>query len=207
MNDELLPPQSERSPLPAGTAPDWAQANAAASSEDLRAQSEKVDKLGMELYDLYPDLCAWGKRKHLSHHDAEEAAMEAIRRVLTAVDNGAAPIFLRLYAFKALFTVIGEYKSPKKKGNHTPLDVVPEPVAATPVAVDLPDDSEAHPFLSKVLTERQKSVFVMRIAKEMTYREIAEELGISPSTVGVHLFKARLRVAIYKGQRPEDLLG
>ncbi|KUN58447.1 RNA polymerase sigma factor [Streptomyces griseorubiginosus] len=203
MNDSLHPSQPERSPLPSDATPSWALSGDTDADEDSRAQLEMVDQLGSKLYGLYPNLCVVCRRKGLSHHDSEEAAMEAIRRVLTAMSNGKKPISLKLYTFAALFKVIGEFKGAQKGGMTCSLDEAPEPVAVTPVPVRLPDDSTVHDLL-KVLTPRQKDVYLMRLVGQKTNAEIAEELGISPATVGVHVYNAQLRLSIYEDEDEDE---
>jgi RNA polymerase sigma-70 factor (ECF subfamily) len=59
-------------------------------------------------------------------------------------------------------------------------------------------DAEAHEVLERALGSlpaEQRAVFVLRTVEEMSYREIAEALGLSPGTVMSRLFRARERLA------------
>jgi RNA polymerase sigma-70 factor, ECF subfamily len=59
-------------------------------------------------------------------------------------------------------------------------------------------DAEAREVLEGALgslSAEQRAVFVLRTVEEMSYREIAEALGVSPGTVMSRLFRARERLA------------
>jgi RNA polymerase sigma-70 factor (ECF subfamily) len=43
---------------------------------------------------------------------------------------------------------------------------------------------------TKVLSERQRTVFLLRYVEDMDFHEIAETTGLSPNAVHVHLFRA-----------------
>jgi len=59
-------------------------------------------------------------------------------------------------------------------------------------------DREAEEVLARALDDMpgdQRAVFVLRTVEEMSYREIAEALELSPGTVMSRLFRARERLA------------
>jgi RNA polymerase sigma-70 factor (ECF subfamily) len=47
----------------------------------------------------------------------------------------------------------------------------------------------------EALPPEQRAVFVLRAVEEMSYKEIAEALGLSPGTVMSRLFRAREKLA------------
>jgi RNA polymerase sigma-70 factor (ECF subfamily) len=133
-----------------------------------------------------------------SHALADDVAQEAFLRAwrhLDRFDTGRpfAPWVCRIAANLALNHV----RSPRAREDPLPEDG-PEPpaTAADPLRSVL--ESEAQAVLERALEElppEQRAVFVLRAVEEMSYREIAEALEVSPGTVMSRLFRARERLA------------
>ena len=80
---------------------------------------------------------------------------------------------------------------------HQSLERSPEPASANPGPVE---HAEMNELISRLrqgvakLPAMQADVFCLRCFEEMSYQEIAEELGIEPNSVGVLLHRARGQV-------------
>jgi RNA polymerase sigma-70 factor (ECF subfamily) len=135
------------------------------------------------------------------HEVADDVAQEAFMRAHQALstfdlDRPFGPWICRIAANLA----INHVRSPEAR--ETPL---PEGHAETPApgrgALDLVLEREAREVLARALLglpAEQRAVFTLRTFEELSYREIADALGISIGTVMSRLSRARerLRVAL-----------
>lgn len=143
------------------------------------------------------------------HEVADDVAQEAFMRAhqaLSTFDLGRpfGPWISRIAANLA----VNHVRSPEARE-----DPLPEGHAETPAAgqgpLDLVLEAEARQALERaldLLPAEQRAVFALRTFEELSYREIAEALGISPGTVMSRLSRARekLREALapYLGLAP-----
>ncbi|MBI2922361.1 MAG: sigma-70 family RNA polymerase sigma factor [Planctomycetes bacterium] len=116
-----------------------------------------------------------------SAEDAREVCQETFARLLGALREGAAirnpPAWLCRTAIN-----LSIQRTRKKV-----LPLLPEP--ATPAATPT-GGRELLDAAIQALPERQRVVFLLRHEEGMPLVDIAEMLGVAPSTVGVHLTRA-----------------
>jgi RNA polymerase sigma-70 factor, ECF subfamily len=137
-----------------------------------------------------------------SHAVADDVAQEAFLRAWRSLDRFElgrpfAPWVCRIAANQA----VNHVRSPLAREDPLPEDgdgggVAPRSDDADPLGTLL--DAEAQEVLSRALDElpaEQRAAFVLRAVEELSYREIAETLDISPGTVMSRLFRARERLA------------
>jgi RNA polymerase sigma-70 factor (ECF subfamily) len=87
-------------------------------------------------------------------------------------------------------------RSPASREQSLP-DPAPEPAAETASPLERVLDGEARSVLDEALgalPAEQRAVFVLRVFEELSYREIAEALGIQMGTVMSRLARARERL-------------
>jgi RNA polymerase sigma-70 factor (ECF subfamily) len=148
------------------------------------------------------------------HEVADDVAQEAFMRAHQALstfdlDRPFGPWICRIASNLA----INHVRSPQAR--ETPL---PEGHAETPApgkgALDLVLEREAREVLERALLglpDEQRAVFALRTFEELSYREIADALGISIGTVMSRLSRARERLrealAPYLGLAPRRAEG
>jgi RNA polymerase sigma-70 factor (ECF subfamily) len=133
-----------------------------------------------------------------SHAAADDVAQEAFVRAWRSLDRFEigrpfGPWVCRIAANLA----VNHVRSPLAREDPLPED---RETAAAPASDPLGSllDAEAQEVLDRALGSlpaEQRAVFVLRTVEEMSYREIAEALGLSPGTVMSRLFRARERLA------------
>jgi RNA polymerase sigma-70 factor (ECF subfamily) len=133
-----------------------------------------------------------------SHAAADDVAQEAFVRAWRSLDRFEigrpfGPWVCRIAANLA----VNHVRSPLAREDPLPED---REAAAAPASDPLGSllDAEAQEVLDRALGSlpaEQRAVFVLRTVEEMSYREIAEALGLSPGTVMSRLFRARERLA------------
>jgi RNA polymerase sigma-70 factor (ECF subfamily) len=137
-------------------------------------------------------------RRIVGRHDvADDVAQEAFLRAYRALDRfdlerPFGPWICRIAANLA----INEVRSPEARE-----EALPEGHGETPSRAADPLEGvlevEAREVLGAALERlpaEQRAVFVLRSQEELSYREIAEALGISEGTVMSRLFRARQRL-------------
>ncbi|HEV8255089.1 MAG TPA: sigma-70 family RNA polymerase sigma factor [Vicinamibacteria bacterium] len=134
-------------------------------------------------------------RRIVRRHDlADDVAQEAFIRAHRALgDFDLARPFGPWICRIAANLAINRVRSPEHR--EEPLDDRPSPATAAgadPLAGLL--EAEAQAMLERALgalPPEQRAVFVLRVSEELSYREIAEALGISIGTVMSRLWRAR----------------
>jgi RNA polymerase sigma-70 factor (ECF subfamily) len=164
---------------------------ARARGGDLSAFEEVVRRYQRRVYGV-------ALRIVRSHAVADDVAQEAFVRAWRSLDRFEVgrpfgPWVCRIAANLA----VNHVRSPIARE-----DPLPEGLeqAAAPASDPLGSllDAEAQAVLDRALGSlpaEQRAVFVLRAVEEMSYREIAEALGLSPGTVMSRLFRARERLA------------
>jgi RNA polymerase sigma-70 factor (ECF subfamily) len=135
------------------------------------------------------------------HELADEVAQEAFLRAfesLARFDLGRpfGPWICRIAANLA----INHLRSPAAREQPLP-ETAPEPPSGAQGPLERLLEGEAREVLDRALGDlpaEQRAVFVLRVCDELSYREIAEALGIEMGTVMSRLARARerLRVAL-----------
>jgi RNA polymerase sigma-70 factor (ECF subfamily) len=131
------------------------------------------------------------------HELADEVAQEAFLRAFESLGRfdlarPFGPWICRIAANLA----ISHVRSPAAREQPLP-ETAPEPPSTAPDALSGLLESEAGAVLDRALSElppEQRAVFVLRVCEEMSYREIAETLGIQMGTVMSRLARARERL-------------
>jgi RNA polymerase sigma-70 factor (ECF subfamily) len=131
------------------------------------------------------------------HEVADDVAQEAFMRAHQALstfdlDRPFGPWICRIAANLA----INHVRSPEARETALP-EGQAEPPAPGPGALDLVLEREAREVLERALQglpAEQRAVFALRTFEELSYREIAEALGISIGTVMSRLSRARERL-------------
>jgi len=133
-----------------------------------------------------------------SHAVADDVAQDAFLRAWQSLDRFElgrpfGPWVCRIAANLA----VNHVRSPVARE-----DPLPEGHGETPARQEGPLDAvlggEAQELLHRALEELppdQRAVFVLRAVEEMSYKEIAEALNLSPGTVMSRLFRAREKLA------------
>lgn len=133
-----------------------------------------------------------------SHAVADDVAQDAFLRAWQSLDRFElgrpfGPWVCRIAANLA----VNHVRSPVARE-----DPLPEGHGETRAAQESPLDSvlggEAQELLHEALgalPAEQRAVFVLRAVEEMSYKEIAEALDVSPGTVMSRLFRAREKLA------------
>lgn len=131
------------------------------------------------------------------HELADEVAQEAFLRAFETLgrfDLGRpfGPWICRIAANLA----INHVRSPIAREQPLP-EAAPEPPSSAPGPLERLLDGEARAVLDRALGElpaEQRAVFTLRVDGELSYREIAETLGIEMGTVMSRLARARERL-------------
>ena len=131
------------------------------------------------------------------HELADEVAQEAFLRAFESLGRfdlarPFGPWICRIAANLA----ISHVRSPVAREQPLP-EEAPEPASAAPTALDGLLDREAGAVLERALAElppEQRAVFVLRVCEDMSYREIADALGLQIGTVMSRLSRARERL-------------
>jgi RNA polymerase sigma factor (sigma-70 family) len=123
-----------------------------------------------------------------SCEDAEEVVQSAYTRLLGAPQLEIDEERARSYLFKTAKNLVwDEHRRRRARCEQMHCDVDSVPLAASGQALDeLTEDEQRLRALEGVLTElsaRAREVFALHVQEEMTYQDIAEELGVSKKTV------------------------
>jgi len=147
-----------------------------------------------EVVPCEPSLRAYLHNRFPALHDHDDIVQEAYVRLLHAKREG------KLTCTKAfLFTVarnlaIDMFRRRKRTATHEPISELAElPVLEGPsdISASIERQQRIEVLFDAVLSlpERCREVVMLRHMDGMSYKEVAEHLGISPNTVKVHLVK------------------
>jgi len=164
---------------------------ARARQGDLPAFEEVVRRYQRRVYGV-------ARRIVRSHAVADDIAQEAFLRAWRSLDRfdlgrPFGPWVCRIAANLA----VNHVRSPRAREDPLP-DGPGETVSTAEDPLGSLLDRESQEVLDRALEElpaEQRAVFVLRTVEEMSYREIAEALGIQPGTVMSRLYRARERLA------------
>jgi len=164
---------------------------ARARQGDLPAYEEIVGRYQRRVYGV-------ALRIVRSHAVADDVAQEAFLKAWRALDRFElgrpfGPWVCRIAANLAVNHVRSPVarEDPLPEGHGETQSVSEDPLSAVL-------DGEARQLLQQALEDLppdQRAVFVLRAVEEMSYREMAEALDLSPGTVMSRLFRAREKLA------------
>ncbi len=133
-------------------------------------------------------------RRHDVADDVAQEAFVRAHRNLAGFDSTRpfGPWIARITANLAL----NHLRSPVAREQELPEGHAEQAASAPDPLVEVLDD-EARRVLARALDElpaEQRAVFVLRVHEELSYKEIAEALGVAQGTVMSRLFRARERL-------------
>lgn len=119
-------------------------------------------------------------------HDAQDAAQVSLLEILQSARSFRGDSSLERWADRITVRTTLRSSRNEKRAQRTPLDAEPERVSAPSGE----DAVLAQEYLLRV-TERQRTVLILRHGFEYSIDEIAELAGISPNTVKDRLLRGR----------------
>ena len=125
--------------------------------------------------------------------DADDLTAEAFARAWVARDR------IRVETVKTyLLTITRNAYLKLRRQTHAEVATVNEPATATSEEEHLLQQEELHLVWSALqqVREEDRSAFLMRVAHELPYQEIARALRISVSSARVKVHRVRLRLAL-----------
>jgi RNA polymerase sigma-70 factor, ECF subfamily len=164
---------------------------ACAKGGDLSAFEEIVRRYQRRVYGVAFRVV----RRHDVADDVVQEAFIRAHRALESFDLARpfGPWICRIAANLA----VNHVRSPRAREEGLPENHDEQPASGADALSGLLDQ-EALVVLDQALgqlPEEQRAVFVLRAVEEMSYKEIAESLGLSMGTVMSRLFRARERLA------------
>jgi RNA polymerase sigma factor (sigma-70 family) len=133
-------------------------------------------------------------------NDAEDAAHECYLRALKHFDSYRGPA-MKPWLFAILRNVCRAEFARRASAPNTPIEDTPETAEQTPLWNEAPQTPEAEMLrerdavtirrLVDALTEPFKETFVLREINNLSYREIADTVGVPVGTVMSRLARAR----------------
>jgi RNA polymerase sigma-70 factor, ECF subfamily len=167
-------------------------------AESIR--SGDVSAFAVLLDRYWQPLVTYAEEKLESRDAAEDAVQEAYVRVWVKREGLRTDAFLRGYLYRAVHNLaVDELRKRRVRSRHASALVV---AAASPPRPDQMAEAEelaeAADRAIRALPERRRDVFVLGHFHELSYREIAETLGMTPRTVANHMSLALrdLRIAL-----------
>lgn len=162
-----------------------------------------------KLVELLPGLYRYVYRLCGETHLAEDLAQEAVVRAMKCMDQLDSPAALRVWLFRIGSNVWRDHcrRSNRRKTYEDDVRIQSLPARLTASErepVDVVDQREqvelAHQAIVR-LPERQRMVLTLVVCEELSHREIAEVLDISPDAVKANLSAARANMRIILQQR------
>jgi RNA polymerase sigma-70 factor, ECF subfamily len=152
-----------------------------------------------KLVELLPGLYRYLYRLCGESHLAEDLAQDAVVRAMRALDQLDSPAALRVWLFRIGSNVWRDHcrRSNLKKLYEEEVrdQSIQLPLAANdPEPIDIIDQREQVQWTDQAmmqLPERQRMVLTLVVCEELSQREIAEVLDISPDAVKANLSVAR----------------
>lgn len=152
-----------------------------------------------------PALRAYLRGRFPSLHDVDDLVQETYARILRAHAIGTAKL-TRAYLFVTARNIaLDAIRRAKVVPMESLADIDSSSVVeSTPNAAETASCDQELEILAEAiatLPERCREIFVLRRYRELSYREIAHQLGIAENTVNAQLVIAMLRCREYLRQR------
>jgi RNA polymerase sigma-70 factor (ECF subfamily) len=178
----------------------------AADPTRARAEADAAGLLYARHYDRVYGYCLY---KLGSREEAEDAAQTAFLHAVRALRRGVVPTAEANWLLTIAKNVCLErYRT---RGRRRRLEVLSEPQALASVAATAEEAGDSRLRLEEALTripEQQRRAILLREWRGLSYREVAEELGISVAAVETLIFRARRSLAeILDDERPRSRRG
>jgi RNA polymerase sigma-70 factor (ECF subfamily) len=178
----------------------------AADPTRARAEADAAGLLYARHYDRVYGYCLY---KLGSREEAEDAAQTAFLHAVRALRRGVVPATEANWLLTIAKNVCLErYRT---RGRRRRLEVLSEPQALASVAATAAEAGDSRLRLEEALTripEQQRRAILLREWRGLSYREVAEELGISVAAVETLIFRARRSLAeILDDERPRSRRG
>ena len=128
--------------------------------------------------------------------DAEDAAQEALAKVLTRIDQFRGESRFATWLYSLVANTCRDLGERQRRRRHQPLEAVPEsPAAEVPedVAVQREQRAELRACMA-ALSEDQRRVLVMKDVLSLSYEQIADAMEMPVGTVKCHAHRGRLRM-------------
>jgi RNA polymerase sigma-70 factor (ECF subfamily) len=128
--------------------------------------------------------------------DAEDAAQEALAKVLTRIDQFRGESRFATWLYSLVANTCRDLGERQRRRRHQPLDAAPEMVSAEGPH-DLAVQREQRALLAREmggLSVDQRHVMVMKDVLALSYEEIAEVLDMPVGTVKCHAHRGRARM-------------
>ena len=160
------------------------------------AQAGDADALEVVVRGLYPLVSRWALVKTGSAQDAEDVTQETMIRVSKYIDRFESRGKITTWAYQITSNAVADHY--RRARRH--LELLDEEADVesqqpeTPVHADAIDDSAAARLVRAFfdeLPEKQREVFNLVDLQGYRSSEIAEMLGMKPTTVRGHLLRAR----------------
>jgi RNA polymerase sigma-70 factor (ECF subfamily) len=128
--------------------------------------------------------------------DAEDAAQEALAKVLTRIDQFRGESRFATWLYSLVTNTCRDLGERQRRRRHQPLDAVPE-IASALGPHDLACQREQRARLAREmggLSHDQRHVMVMKDVLALSYEEIADVLDMPVGTVKCHAHRGRARM-------------
>jgi RNA polymerase sigma-70 factor (ECF subfamily) len=128
--------------------------------------------------------------------DAEDAAQEALAKVLTRIDQFRGEARFATWLHSLVTNTCRDLGERQRRRRHQPLEAAPEQAAAGGPH-DLACQREQRATLARGmdgLSDDQRHVMVMKDVLALSYEEIADALGMPVGTVKCHAHRGRARM-------------
>jgi RNA polymerase sigma-70 factor, ECF subfamily len=165
-----------------------------------RIKSGDVSAFAVLLDRYWQPLVTYAEEKLGSRDAAEDAVQDAYLRVWLKREGLRTDVSLRGYLYRLVHNVaMDELRKHQVRVRHTPFLVAASPSPPTPDQVmEAEELANAAEQAIYGLPQRRRDVFVLGHFHDLSYREIADTLGMTPRTVANHMSLALrdLRAAV-----------
>jgi RNA polymerase sigma-70 factor (ECF subfamily) len=184
----------------------------APSDEQLLARHAAGDPTALgELFVRHRDTAYRVARRLLGNEaDALDAVQEGFIKVLSHLDGFARRSSFKTWLLRVVSNAALDLGRQRARRETLSLNAAALPdadvLAAEPLATRQAEQSDLRRLLNEALAqlpEAQRRTFVLHVDAELSYREVAEVLGISIGTVMSRLFYARQKLKGLLGPRIE----
>lgn len=156
-------------------------------AESIR--SGNVSAFAVLLDRYWQPLVTYAEEKLGSRDAAEDAVQDAYFRVWVRREGLKTDASLRGYLYRLVHNVaMDELRKRQVRIRHAPVLVAASPSPPTPdQVIEAEELAEAAERAIRALPERRRDVFVLGHFHDLSYREIADTLGMTPRTVANHM--------------------